>query len=165
MFEDDEFQKPYQAFRDAGQEVVVVGEQGGQELRGYGGRVTHVTEAGIDEVRPDEFDALFVPGGYSPDHLRADPRMVDFARTMMESDKPVFAICHGPQLLLTAGAVRGRKMTAWQTVQGDLAKAGADVVDEAVVVDRDLVTSRKPDDIPAFVPAALEKLSAAPRSH
>jgi protease I len=159
MFEDDEFQKPYQAFREAGHEVVVIGTERGQELKGYRGKVTQTTDRSIDEVSPNEFDALFIPGGYSPDHLRADQRFVDFARSFMESNKPVFAICHGPQLLLTADSVRGRKMTAWTTIQGDLAKAGANVVDEPVAVDGNLVTSRKPDDIPAFVDAALQKLS------
>lgn len=159
MFEDSEFQTPYQAFREAGHTVVVIGAEAGQELTGYRGEVTKKTDRGIAEARADEFDALFIPGGYSPDHLRADPRVVDFTRSVVESGRPCFAICHGPQLLITAGVVPGRKMTAWSTIQGDLAKVGADVVDEEVAVDDGLVTSRKPDDIPAFIDASLATLA------
>jgi protease I len=159
MFEDNEFQAPYRAFREAGHQVVVIGTDGGQELTGSRGEVTQKTDRGIAEARPDEFDALFIPGGYSPDRLRANPHVVDFTRSMVRSGTPCFAICHGPQLLLTADVVDGRRMTAWTTVQGDLRKAGADVVDEEVVVDDGLVTSRNPGDIPAFVDASLTRLT------
>ena len=117
-------------------------------------------------MKPDDFDALFIPGGYSPDHLRADDRVVDFTRAFFERERPVFAICHGPQLLITADVVRGRTMTAWKTIQVDLAKAGARVVDEEVVVDRNLVTSRQPSDVDAFSReslALLQRLGAATR--
>jgi protease I len=159
MFEDSEFEKPCQALREAGHEVTVIGLQAGRELTGYRGRVKVASDRSIDQARPEEFDALFVPGGYSPDHLRNDPRMVAFTRSMVESGKPTFAICHGPQLLITADVVRGRTLTAWPTVQGDLQKVGADVVDREVVVDGNLVTSRKPDDIPAFTHEITRMLS------
>ena len=94
-----------------------------------------------------------IPGGHSPDQLRANQRFVDFTRGF--EDKPIFAICHGPQLLMTAEMVQGRKMTAWQTVQKDLHFAGATVVDQEVVVDGNLVTSRKPEDLDAFVRESL----------
>ena len=110
-------------------------------------------------MSPDEFDALFLPGGYSPDHLRADQRMVAFARAFFDRERPVFAVCHGPQLLLTAGVVKGRTMTAWKTVQVDLKAAGANVVDKEVVIDRNLVTSRQPEDLEAFTKASLDLLS------
>jgi protease I len=155
MFEDSEFQQPYDAFREAGHEVEIVGREADQELEGYRGKVRVKTERSIAEARPEAYDAVFIPGGVSPDHLRIDDRVVAFVRGAMESERPVFAICHGPQLLLTADVFRGRRMTAWPTVQDDLRKVGAEVVDEEVVVDRNLVTSRKPDDIPAFVDAAL----------
>ena len=161
-FEDSEFQKPFEEFKNAGHEVTVIGVKAGEELKGYHGQVTTRAEKGIDEVRPEEFDALFIPGGYSPDHIRANPAVVAFAAAFMDSGKPVFAICHGPQVLLTADRVRGRRMTAWKTVQGDLAKAGADVVDEEVVVDGNLVTSRQPADIPAFVRESLRVLGRMP---
>lgn len=157
-FEDSEFRKPYDTFRDAGHEVVVIGLERGKELKGKKGRETTRAEKGIAEVSPDDYDALFIPGGYSPDHLRADTRMVEFTRAFFDRERPVFAICHGPQLLITADVVKGRTMTAWQTVQTDLAKAGAKVVDREVVVDGNLVTSRKPDDLDAFSHESLALL-------
>ena len=161
-FEDSEFRKPYDAFTQAGHDVVVIGTEKGRECTGKLGKETVRTDEDIASVTPDHFDALFLPGGYSPDHLRADRRMVDLAREMMNSDKPVLAVCHGPQLLMTAGVVRGRRMTAWQTVQDDLRYAGAEVVDEEVVVDGNLVTSRKPDDLDAFTRESLTLLEREP---
>jgi protease I len=161
-FEDSEFRKPYDAFREAGHEVVVIGLEAGKELAGKKGKEKVKAETDIGSVSPDDFDALLIPGGYSPDHLRADDRMVRFARTFVEKDKPVFAVCHGPQLLITAGVVKGRRMTAWKTIQDDLRIAGADVVDQEVVVDGNLVTSRKPDDLDAFDREALKLLERTP---
>ena len=160
-FEDSEFQKPYDEFKNAGHQVVIVGLESGQQLEGDKGKVIATTEKAISEVKPDEFDALFIPGGHSPDKLRIDKTIVDFAKTMIESNKPVFAICHGPQILLTAGYHKYYKLTAWPTVQDDLKKAQAkEVVDQEVCVDRNLVTSRKPDDIPAFVQKSLELMGS-----
>ena len=161
-FEDSEFQKPYDALRQAGHEVVVVGLQSGKELKGYRGNVTTASEASFDDVSPDEFDALLVPGGYSPDHLRADSRAVDFTRAFAGSNRPIFAVCHGPQLLSAADAIKGRRLTAWVTVQDDLRRMGENVVDEEVVVDGNLVTSRKPDDLDAFSREAARLLEKVP---
>jgi protease I len=157
-FEDSEFRKPYEAFTAAGHTVVVIGLRADAKLTGKQGREVTRSERGITGVAPDEFDALFLPGGYSPDHLRADQRMVDFVRAFFDRERPVFAVCHGPQLLITAGVVEGRTMTAWKTVQVDLRAAGAKVVDQPVVVDRYLVTSRQPDDLDAFAKACLALL-------
>lgn len=154
-FEDSEFRKPFDAFVKAGHQVVVIGFKAGQELAGKKGEEKAGTDASIDDVTPSDFDALLLPGGYSPDHLRLDPKMVEFTRAFMERDLPVFAVCHGPQLLLTAGVVKGRRMTAWPTVQEDLRLGGANVIDDEVVVDRNLVTSRKPDDLEAFCRESL----------
>jgi deglycase len=162
MFEDSEYQKPAEAFRQAGYDVVVIGTQKGQEVQGYRGQVKARTDLSLAEARPEDYDALFIPGGYSPDHLRADHRAVDFTRTFVQSGKPVFAICHGPQLLITADVVKGRTLTAWKTIQDDLRKVGANVVDQEVVVDGNLVTSRKPDDIPAFVRESEALLQTSP---
>jgi protease I len=156
-FEDSEFRVPCDAFKDAGHEVIVIGTQSKQKLEGKRGKEKVKTDLGVDDARPEGFDALFIPGGYSPDKLRADDRFVRFVRAF--AHKPIFAICHGPQLLLTAGMVAGRRMTAWKTVQGDLHLAGADVVDQEVVVDGNLVTSRKPEDLPAFTRESLALLS------
>ena len=165
-FEDSEFKKPFDGLRQAGHEVVVVGLKAGQELKGKAGEVTTRTDMSVGEAKPDQFDALLVPGGYSPDHLRADQRAVAFTRAFAEADAPILAVCHGPQLLSTAEAIRGRRLTAWQTIQDDLRRMGENVVDEEVVVDGRLVTSRKPDDLDAFVResvALLEKVPATTR--
>lgn len=158
-FEDSEFRDPYQRFQKAGHVVTVIGDEAGKELTGEKGEVTVSTDQAIGDANPNDFDALFLPGGYSPDKLRADERMVAFAQAFMDRDKPVFAICHGPQLLLSARRVEGRTMTAWKTVQGDLRLGGSNVLDESAVVDRNLVTSRQPGDIPAFVDASLEVIN------
>ncbi|HEY6538174.1 MAG TPA: type 1 glutamine amidotransferase domain-containing protein [Candidatus Dormibacteraeota bacterium] len=159
-FEDSEFQEPYQKFQMAGHVVTVIGKEAGQQLTGKEGQVKTSTDMAISDVRPDDFGALFLPGGYSPDQLRADERMVGFVRSFMDENKPVLAICHGPQLLLSAERVDGRRMTAWKTVQADLRQAGSEVVDEPAVVDRNLVTSRQPDDIPEFVEASLQLIGS-----
>ena len=161
-FEDSEFKQPYDAFKQAGHQVTVIGLEKAKELKGKKGQVTTKSEAGIDEVTPDQFDALLIPGGYSPDHLRANPRMVGFTKAFFDTQKPVFAICHGPQLLMTARVVKGRTLTAWQTIQDDLKQVGANVVDQEVVVDKNLVTSRKPADIPAFNRESLKLLEKVP---
>lgn len=157
-FEDTEFRKPYDAFVNAGHQVTVIGLEKGKELEGYRGKEHARTDVGIDQASSDDFDALFLPGGYSPDHLRINPKMVAFTRAFFERERPVFAVCHGPQLLMTARVVDGRTLTAWPTVQGDLQYTGANVRDAEVVVDRNLVTSRKPDDLDAFCREALQLL-------
>jgi protease I len=163
-FEDSEFKEPYDALRGAGHDVTIVGMKAQEELEGDKGKVRTKTDRAFSDVRPDDFDALFIPGGYSPDKLRAQDAPVQFVKAFVQSGKPILAICHGPQLLLTANdsGKWNHRMTAWKTVQGDLKKAGADVVDEEVVVDRNLVTSRQPQDIPAFVRESLKMLEAVP---
>lgn len=161
-FEDSEFQNPYDAFKEAGHQVDIVGIEAGTELKGDKGRVTTRVEKACTEVSPDQYDALFIPGGHSPDKLRSNDGMVAFVKAFMTAGKPAFAICHGPQLLLTADEHRNHRMTAWKTIQGDLRKAGATIVDEEVVVDRNLVTSRMPNDIPAFIRESLKVMEAVP---
>ena len=161
-FEDSEFKEPYDAFRAAGQEVTIVGLEAGAQLEGSKGKVRATVDKSFKDISPDDFEALLIPGGFSPDRLRAHDEAVSFVKSIMRKGKPVFAICHGPQLLLTADEYKGHRMTAWKTVLGDLKKAGADVVDQEVVVDKNLVTSRMPADIPAFIRESLKVLQAAP---
>jgi protease I len=161
-FEDSEFKQPYDALREAGHDVTIVGLQAGQELKGDKGRETARVERAFADVRPEQFDALLVPGGFSPDRLRAHPVAVDFVRAFFDTRKPVMAICHGPQIFIAAGTYRDHRMTAWKTIQADLRLLGADVVDEEVVVDRNLVTSRQPADLPAFVREGLRLLEKVP---
>lgn len=161
-FEDSEFKQPYDALRQAGHEVTIVGLQAGQELRGDKGRETATVERAFADVTPAEFDALLIPGGFSPDRLRAHDAPVAFVRAFVDAQKPIMAVCHGPQILITADAYRGRRLTAWKTIQGDLRRLGANVVDEEVVVDGNLVTSRQPADLAAFIREGLRLLEKAP---
>ena len=165
-FEQDELFKPRQALIDAGVEVTlaslksdpITGEKGGEK----GESITPDTL--ISEVDSEDFDALVLPGGVgNPDKLRMDDRAIELVGEFMDDGKIVAAICHAPWLLVEADVVDGRTATSWPSIRTDLANAGADVVDEEVVVDGNLITSRKPDDIPAFnraVIAALEDRAA-----
>jgi protease I len=157
-FEDSEFRVPYDTLKKAGFQVDVIGAKPGTELAGKGGKEKVKTEKGIDAVKADQYQALLIPGGYSPDHLRADSRFVDFVAAFEKSKKLIAAVCHGPQILMTAGLVKGRTLTAWSTIQGDLKLAGANVRDEAVVRDGNWVTSRKPEDLSQFSDAIVKSL-------
>ncbi|WP_088008542.1 type 1 glutamine amidotransferase domain-containing protein [Indiicoccus explosivorum] len=162
LFEDVEYTKPSKAFTDAGHEVITIEKEAGKEVKGKQGDATVAIDKSIDDVKPEDFDALFIPGGFSPDQLRADERFVQFAKSFMDSDKPVFAICHGPQLLITAKALEGRSATGYKSIQVDMEYAGAKVKDQEVVnCCGQLVTSRQPDDIPAFNREALNVLEKA----
>ncbi|MFL6621190.1 MAG: type 1 glutamine amidotransferase domain-containing protein [Sulfurifustis sp.] len=158
MFEDSEYRIPMEAFKAKGYRVDVIGKKAGETVKGYRGQVTATIEKSIDDVSPQDYDLLFIPGGHSPDVLRADPRFVNFVRNFDQTGKPVAAVCHGPQLLAAAHLVKGRTLTAWQTVQDDLAQMGANVKDEAVVRDKNWITSRKPDDLRQFSDAAVQAL-------
>lgn len=161
MFEDVEYTDPAKAFKDAGHEVITIGDEKGKEVTGKNNETTVTVDFGVDDVKPDEFDALFIPGGFSPDMLRADERFVKFAKQFMDDKKPVFSICHGAQLLINARSLDGRRATGFKSIRVDMENAGAEVLDQEVVVcGNQLVTSRGPDDIPAFNREALNVLSA-----
>ena len=114
----------------------------------------------VADARVDEYDALILPGGVqNPDTLRTDEKAVAFVRDFVESGKPVGVICHGPWVMIDAGVVRGRRMTSWPSLRTDLRNAGAEVVDEEVVVDQGLVSSRKPEDLPAFCRKLVEEFA------
>jgi protease I len=157
-FEEQELQVPLERLRQAGHDVTLIGRRSGERVKGKRGAQEVEIELGIDDARVEDFDALLIPGGYSPDHLRADERFVDLVAEFDETDKLIAAICHGPQILITADLVDGRRLTAWDTVQIDLEYAGADVVDEPVVVDGNWITSRKPADLDAFTSTLLKAL-------
>ncbi len=160
-FEDSEFRVPYDRLREAGYRVDVIGTEAGEQVAGKKGDERVTVERGIDEVRAAEYDALLIPGGHSPDHLRADDRFVSFVRAFDGTQRPIAAVCHGPQLLMSAGLVRGRRLTAWKTIQQDLLEMGADVADEQVVEDRNWITSRQPSDLDAFSAAFVRALEHA----
>ncbi|GAE93693.1 ThiJ/PfpI family protein [Gracilibacillus boraciitolerans JCM 21714] len=160
MFEDVEYTDPAKGFNEAGHQVITIEKEKGKTIEGKHGEATVTIDESIDDVSADDFDALFIPGGFSPDQLRADERFVQFAKDFMDAKKPVFAICHGPQLLITAKALEGRDATGFKSIQVDLEYAGANVHDKEVVVcQNQLVTSRQPDDIPAFTEESLKLLS------
>lgn len=157
-FEDSEFSVPADRLRSAGYTVTVLAGERGTTLVGKHGAARVEADAAIADRSPDEFVALFIPGGYSPDKLRLDDDAVAFTRDFAASGKPMAVICHGPQLLIEAEVVAGREMTSWPSVRKDLINAGAKWVDREVVVDDNLITSRKPGDLEAFCGAMLEKL-------
>ncbi len=155
-FEDSEFYVPYNRLKDEGAELTIVGLEKGKVLEGKSEGYKAKTDRSFDEVKPEDFDALLIPGGYSPDKLRAHEKAVDFVKGF--EGKPVFAICHGPQLLISAEMVKGKTVTSWASVAVDLKNAGANWVDRDVVIDGNLVTSRKPADLEAFVGAIIGML-------
>jgi protease I len=159
-FEDAELREPIDTLREVGHIVEVLGARAHEELAGKRGLERIITDAAVTERDPESYDALVIPGGYSPDHLRTEPDVVRFVRRFAATGRPIAAICHGPQLLIEAEVVRGRRMTSWPSVKKDLQNAGAEWLDAEVVVDAELITSRKPEDLPAFNRAILKRLAA-----
>ena len=160
LFEDVEYTDPAKSFKEAGHQVTTIEKKAGEQVTGKQGNATITIDQSIDEVEPGDFDALFLPGGFSPDQLRADERFVAFAKSFMDEGKPVLAICHGPQLLITAKALEGRTATGFKSIKVDMEYAGVNYLDEEVVVcGNQLVTSRDPNDIPAFIRESLKLLA------
>jgi protease I len=152
-FEQVELEKPRKALDKAGAATKLVSPADSKvkawDMTDWGSKFT--VDIALTDARPDDFDALLLPGGVmNPDTLRMIPEAVDFVRAFFDAGKPVAAICHGPWTVIEAGAARGRRIASWPSLKTDLRNAGAEWVDEEVVVDGNLVTSRKPDDIPAF---------------
>lgn len=159
LFEDVEFTSPKEALVEAGHEVTTIGFTAGESVEGKKGEATVTIDKGIDEVDPADFDALLIPGGFSPDQLRKDDRFLDFTRHFALHQKPIFSICHGPQLLVNAGVLNGRNVTSVKQVAVDVKNAGANFFDEAVVIDPSgLISSRTPEDLPAFNEAIVNAL-------
>ena len=158
MFEDSEFKVPYDRVKEAGHEAVIVGLEEGKTVDGKNGEETVTIERSIDEVSADEFDALVIPGGYSPDKIRSSAKMVEFTRSIAGDEKPVAAICHAGWMLAEADVIRGKTVTSWPSIKTDLINAGAEWVDQEVVEDGNIITSRKPDDLEAFSKALLVQL-------
>jgi protease I len=158
MFEDAEFRVPFERLKGAGHEITVVGREAGRRIDGKKHKEQVVIGRAIRDVTAEEFDALVIPGGYSPDHLRVDSGIVDFTRRMVRAGKPVAAVCHGGSLLIEAGVVEDRTVTSWPSIRTDLINAGAHWVDQEVVEDGPLITSRKPADLTAFSDAILRQL-------
>jgi protease I len=167
MFERVELEQPRQALEDAGATTEVISIHDG-EIQGF----DHFDPAAkvkvdrtVEEVSVDDYDALLIPGGVgNPDQLRGDENAVNFVRDFFTANKPLAVICHGPWVLVEAGVVRGKRVTSWPTLETDIRNAGGEWVDEEVVVDGGLVTSRKPDDIPAFNEKMIEEFAEGPHA-
>ena len=160
--EQAEVTEPLEAVRKAGAETDIVSlEKGEVEMWKHFDKGDKMTaEVAVADADPSDYDGLVLPGGVAnPDQLRLNKDAVKFVRAFFEQDKPVGVICHGPWMLVETGAAKGRKLTSWPSLQTDLRNAGADWVDEEVVVDNGLVTSRKPDDLPAFCAKIVEEFA------
>ena len=163
-FEQVELTEPRKALDEAGAKTSIVspskGKVKGWQHTEWGDEMP--VDVPLGQAKAEEFDALLLPGGVmNPDHLRRDPQVQRFVKAFFDAGKPVAAICHGPWTLIDAGVAKGRKMTSYETIQMDLKNAGVNWVDQEVVVDGNLVTSRKPDDIPAFNKAIVEVFAGA----
>lgn len=154
-----ELTEPVKALREAGAEVEIVSDKNEaiQAFKHHDKGVTIPVDVTLDEADPKDFDGLVLPGGViNPDALRLVPKAISFVRHFVEAKKPIAAICHGPWTLIDAGGVKGKRMTSWPSLKTDLSNAGAQWVDEEVITDGTLVTSRKPDDLHAFNKKAIE---------
>jgi protease I len=158
-FEDSELSGPRDALIAAGATVVMVGPISGAEYRGKRGEAVVTSELAAGAAHMKDFDALVIPGGHAPDKMRMRHAMVDLTRDAMDANKPVAAICHGPQLLISANALRGRTLTCWPSIAIDVKNAGVLYVDKPVVEDGNLITSRKPDDVRAFSEAIVRAVA------
>jgi len=157
-FEDSELVEPMRAMKNADARVVIVGSGTKETYKGKRGRATITVDNTADKVNAKDFDGIIVPGGYAPDRMRSHQSMVDLVRTAHDTGKLVAAVCHGPQLLISAGILSGRRVTSWPSIAVDLRNAGAEWVDAPVVQDGNIITARKPADLPKFNKAIIQAL-------
>jgi len=161
-FEDIEVTEPLKIFKQAGIHVTIVGNNLQAAYTGKKKEARIKADITPGQVNIQDYDAIYIPGGYAPDKMRLHQPMIDLVKEFYNAGKLVTAICHGPQVLISAGLVKGRRMTSWPSVAIDLKNAGATYIDEPVVKDGQLITSRKPDDIPQFTKAVIEALEREP---
>jgi protease I len=157
-FEDAELMEPLRAMKDAGASVLIVGSGSKKSYKGKRGSAEVTVDTTADKVEASQFDAIIVPGGYAPDKMRLHQPMVDLVRKAHAEGKIIAAVCHGPQLLISADIVKGRRVTSWPSVAVDLKNAGAVWIDEPMVKDGNIITSRKPADLQKFNEAIIEAL-------
>ncbi|HEX5604944.1 MAG TPA: type 1 glutamine amidotransferase domain-containing protein [Candidatus Binatia bacterium] len=167
-FEQSELTEPKKALEQAGAQLFII-SPAGKQVRGWNHTEwgdSFPVDVALDDVQPADYSALLLPGGVmNPDYLRWNRRAVTFVKSFVDANKPIAAICHGPWTLIEAGAVKNRKITSWPSLRTDLINAGAQWVDQEVVVDGRLVTSRKPDDIPAFNQKMIELFAQKEEPH
>jgi protease I len=159
-FEDSEVAEPMRALKNAGARLTLVGSGSKSEYQGKRGSATFKADTTADKVSFDLLDGVVIPGGHAPDRMRLHQPMIDLVKKAVDSGKVVGAICHGPQMLISADVVRGRQVTSWPSIAVDLRNAGAIWVDSPVVRDGNIVTSRRPADLPKFSRAMIEALRA-----
>lgn len=158
FYNDREFWYPYYRLKEAGTEVLVVGPAAGILYTGASG--IQIKSEAAEKVNPAEFDGMVIPGGYAPDHMRRHPAMVELVKNMVEADKVVAAICHAGWMLASAGVLKGKTVTSFFAIKDDMVHAGANYVDREVAIDGNIITSRTPDDLPAFMKAIIAALSS-----
>lgn len=156
QYQDLELWYPYFRIKEAGADVYIVGP----EKKEYKGKYGYPAKAdfSIKGVKPDEFDAVIIPGGFAPDYMRRVPAMIDFVRKMHERKKIIAAICHGGWILASARIIKGKRVTSFSAIRDDMINAGARFCDEEVVRDKNIITSRKPEDLPAFCRMIIARL-------
>jgi len=154
LYEDLEFWYPYLRMKEEDIRMTIIGPDEDY----YNGKkgIPAKSDIGIEKADPGDFDALIIPGGYSPDVMRRSPKMVDFVRKMHDNGKPVAAICHGAWMLASADVLNGKKVTSFYSIKDDVVNAGADWTDQEVVIDKNIITSRNPHDLPAFCRAIID---------
>jgi protease I len=157
-FEDVELTEPLKAMKEAGAQIFIVGSGSQTNYQGKRGKATVKVDIDADKVRAEDFDAIIIPGGYAPDKMRLHQPMIDLVKKAHDLGKVIAAVCHGPQLLISAGIVSGRRLTSWPSVAIDLKNAGAIWVDEPIVRDGNIITSRRPSDLPVFNSAIIQAL-------
>lgn len=157
-FEDSELIEPLKAMKEAGAQVFVVGSGSQTSYKGKRGKANIKVDIDADKVRADDFDAVIIPGGYAPDKMRLHQPMIDLVKTAHDLGRVIAAICHGPQLLISADIIRGRRVTSWPSITVDLQNAGANWVDAPMVKDGNIITARKPSDLPLFNNAIIQAL-------
>lgn len=157
-FEDSELVEPLRAMKDAGAKVVIVGSGSKNSYKGKRGKAIVTVNTTADKIKAEDFDAIIIPGGYAPDKMRLHQPMIDLVKNAHNLGKVIAAICHGPQLLISADILKGRRVTSWPSVELDLRNAGAIWVNDPLVQDGNLITSRKPADLPRFNKAIIEAL-------
>ncbi|THE09570.1 type 1 glutamine amidotransferase [Bacillus timonensis] len=157
-YEDSEMKNPYDAMNEAGHKTVIVGIEKGAELKGKKGTVSYTSELSISEANADDYDAVIIPGGGAPEALRVNDEVVQFVKQANEQGKVIAGICHGPQVMISADILNGVQATSYIGIRDDLKNAGSTYLDQEVVVDGNIITSRTPKDEPAFIKEILNKL-------
>ncbi len=160
LYDDNELYYPYYRLQEEGYQVHLIGAVKGTSYKSKHG-MPAVSDEAAGNVSADDYDALVIPGGFSPDYMRRSKDIVAFAKAMADQNKPIAAICHGAWLMVSACDLKGRKLTCFHSIKDDVVNAGAIFVDEAVVIDGNYITSRTPKDLPVFLPALIQALKRA----